>query len=135
LVAVLARLGDEHDLVDAGVGVGLQQAADLVRRADRAPHRVLLAVEETDAKGLTGRAGDRAVEAEQVTLLLELLPHVGTARLVTAEYVVMQEGGEHEVAAAEAAIDGGLLVSGTHERQHAGDVRLARAPPGHTRLP
>ena len=104
LVAVLARLRAEDHLVDAALLVAPQVVAHLVRRADRAAQPEDAVLHDLRAEPVVVRAG-RGDRFRVVALLrpplLVLGPHVGRARRVPAEHVVVRERVPEEVRAFE----------------------------------
>ena len=122
LVTVRAGLRDEDHLVDAGRLVALDQVRDLVRGPDRPAQASQPLLEEPDAERRVVGRDDLPCEADLRATVLELPPHVGAARPVLAEGVVVGKGEAEEVGAVDAALDRRRLVAVAHHRQHHGHV-------------
>src|SRR4029453_11193909 len=99
--AVAPGLRHEDDLVDAGILVAPKELAHLVGRPDCAPQRPQALLEQLGAPRLAGLRRGLPAEPEQVALLLELVPHVGPARLMRPEHVVMAQAEAEEVGAVQ----------------------------------
>jgi hypothetical protein len=109
LVAILAALLDEHDLVDAHVGERLEVCTQLVGRADAAA---------ADVGHLSARR-------------LVHLPDVGAAGLVRVEDVVVPEREAEELKAVEPATARFLLALVTRKAGHHCDVGIDRVADRH----
>ena len=128
LVAVVAGLEDEHDLVDTLGLVAAAQLGDLLRRAHRSAQRAHALLQQLHAEGHVVGVDRLAGEACLVAALLELVPDVRDARLMRRDAVVVDERVAEEVAAVHAARDRLFLVVVAHHRQHDGDVGIDREP-------
>jgi hypothetical protein len=135
LVAVLPRLHDEDDLVDARALEPPQVLPDLGRRSGGAPQTGGVARGDLGAQPLGLERGvDLGRVAPLGPPLDELGPHVGLARLVLAEDVVVAERVAEEVAALQAPPQRLLLGVGAHHLGHAGDVGVHRPAHRHALL-
>ena len=126
LVTVRARLGDEDHLVDAGRLVALDQVRDLVRGPDRPAQASQPLLEKPDAERRVVGCDDLPREADLGATVLELPPHVGVARAVLAEGVVVGKREAEEVSPVDAALDRRRLIAVAHQRQHHGHIGIDR---------
>src|SRR5271166_2891495 len=108
LVLVVARLRDEHDLIDAHLLVLAQTRANLIGRAD--------------ARGM-------AAEPRHLhRVALEIAPDVGLADFVPPEEIMMAERVGEKVQSLLAHRTRALLVAVAHEAGHDRDVGIDRVP-------
>ena len=119
-------------MVDARRLIPAHEVADLVGCADRTAQRPCSLLDHLGGEGVSGLGADVAVEAEQRTLLLELLPDVCDAGPVLADGVVVDQRVPEEVAAVEASLDGLFLVGVQHHRHDARQVGVDGEAAGNT---
>ena len=131
LVTVLAGLAGEDDLVDAVLLVAAQVVADLVGCADGAAQGALAVGARRLGRERAGGLQRARVVAGLGPVAFVFGPHVGDARAVASEDVVVGEGVAEEVGALGPPGDGFGLGRVAHEGGDAGQVGVDCVADGH----